>query len=246
MVWGNGGDYDGYYETNDLHYYDTNFSNNQRAIINIYPSTNEDMCRTELPLDRYYSTFYSNSANSSYHPYNITPQTMTTLTSASASSPSSWRTIPAGASAVYQAHEEVVLQDGFEAEYGSEFEARIEPCEQCDDNRAATEPDMVDSPYGSDTYGQDTNAYYSTGKPEWTEPSGLVPNPTEGPLTVAVDGEVESLVIHDVAGRPVGGWHMGTIDDTAVTLDVSPLRAGLYLLSVKTASGIKTHRFVKR
>lgn len=40
----------------------------------------------------------------------ITPQTMTMLTSASATSDAAWRTIFAGDIAVYQAHKEVVLQ----------------------------------------------------------------------------------------------------------------------------------------
>ena len=75
---------------------------------------------------------------------------------------------------------------------------------------------------------------------------GLMPNPTDGPLTVETDGRATAIAVHDMAGRLVGGWRVEALDDTRATLDVAPLRPGAYLLTVQTASGSRTARFVRR
>ena len=75
---------------------------------------------------------------------------------------------------------------------------------------------------------------------------GLMPNPTDGPLTVETDGRATAIAVHDMAGRPVGGWRVEVLDDTRATLDVAPLRPGAYLLTVQTAAGSRTARFVRR
>ena len=169
---------------------------------------------------------------------------MTTLTSASATSDASWRTIPTGATAVYQAHKEIILQDGFEAQLGCEFEARIEPCEQCDEMRGEhsfENDDIADS----DSYGNDETPLYSTGgKPQPVDPD-LFPNPTDGPLTMYTDGEAQQVFVYTLDGRPVGGWKLTALGDDFVTLDVSPLRHGSYILSIVTATATRTVRFIR-
>lgn len=75
----------------------------------------------------------------------------------------------------------------------------------------------------------------------------LYPNPTSGELTVAVEGEVQTVVVYNALGQPVGGWKMLAMGDTRLTLDVSPLPSGTYILSVHTADGnTRTGRFVKK
>lgn len=245
MNWGNGGEYDGYFETNNLHYYDTSFTDAQQAIINIYPATNDDVCNIPMSLDLYYGIFYYLPGHSNYHPHEIVPQTMTSLTSASISSPQAWRTIPDSVSAVYQAHEEIILQDGFEAELGCEFEARIEPCEQCEElrenglNETNGTADIEDN-------GNDGDVLYSTGMPAESVSIDLFPNPTDGPLTMPVDDEVLEILVFTLDGRPVGGWHLTARTKTAVTLDVSPLAPAAYLLSVRTTTTLHTARFIKQ
>lgn len=76
----------------------------------------------------------------------------------------------------------------------------------------------------------------------------LYPNPTSGKLTMAVMGEVQDIVIYNTLGQPVGGWNLQVVaDDEYITLDVSPLPTGTYLLTVRTTDGkTRTGRFVKQ
>lgn len=180
--------------------------------------------------------------------YKMVPQTMTTLTSAYASSDSSWRTIPAGATAVYQAHEEINLEDGFEAKAGCEFEARIDPCEKCENNQRGTRAEDNMSMEGIEDIQPDTagGAARAMGKVQDFPITDLFPNPTDGPLTMATDGMAEAVFIHDFVGRPVAGWHLDALTENFVTLDVSALRPGAYLLTVTTSTGTRTARFVRR
>ncbi len=222
-----------------------NFTSNQEAIFKIHPVNQLNLCNADLYLD----DFYHDNASmlNDYHPYEITPQTMTTLTSASSTSDASWRTIPTGATAIYQAHEKITLQDGFEAEYGSEFEARIEPCEQCDEMRGAepSENDEFIANNGSSANEDNDEVLYSTGSPAPVVDLDLFPNPTDGPLTMHTDGEPQKVLIYTLDGRPVGGWHLTALGDDFVSLDVSSLRPGPYLLSVVTATSTRTARFIR-
>ena len=173
---------------------------------------------------------------------------MTTLTSASASSPAAWRTIPAGALAEYVAHEEVILEDGFEAEWGSEFEARIEPCAKCDGTRGeASAHGLVAHTEADQPNDTAAERSYSMAAPDAQLPQAeLYPNPTDGPLTVETDGMATAVLVYDLMGRPVGGWHLSALTETGVGLDVSALRPGAYLLAVQTEAGTKTARFVRK
>lgn len=228
----------------------SDFHDNQRAIMYARPNHDEDICDMDLDLGYFYSNNPFVHLHQQYnYPlpvplYELVPQTMTTLTSASATSDASWRTIPTGATAVYQAHKEIILQDGFEAQLGCEFEARIEPCEQCDEMRGEhsfENDDIADS----DSYGNDETPLYSTGgKPQPVDPD-LFPNPTDGPLTMYTDGEPQKVLIYTLDGRPVGGWRLTTLGDDFVILDVSSLRPGSYILSIVTATATRTVRFIR-
>lgn len=233
---------------------DTNYEYWQEAIFYARPNHDEDICDMDLDLDYYYTNNPYVISNQYYNIplpmplYEMVPQTMTTLTSASSTSDASWRTIPTGATAVYQAHEEIILQDGFEAEYGSEFEARIEPCEQCDEMRG-NEPyknDDYSDDNGSNENNNDKDKLYSSDIPDQSADPDLFPNPTDGPLTMYTDGEPQKVLIYTLDGRPVGGWRLTALGDDFVTLDVSSLRPGPYLLSVTTPSGIRTARFIRQ
>lgn len=223
-----------------------NFSRNQEAIFMIHPVGQQDICNINICLEGYY--YVNASLLNTYCPYEITPRTTTTLTSASISSPSSWRTIPVGVSAVYQAHQEVILRDGFEAQYGSEFEAKIEPCEQCEEMRGiiASQNDTREAVDNWDGLGHGDTVSYTMAAPQFKEEVDLFPNPTDGELTMTTNGMAEAVLIHDVTGRPVGGWRFEALTDTEVVLDVSNLRPGPYLLTVVTSYGIRTARFLRR
>ena len=72
----------------------------------------------------------------------------------------------------------------------------------------------------------------------------LYPNPTSGEVTVGVDGEVQSIIIYTPIGLPVGGWRLLSIAPDRVTLDLSPLPAGTYILHIQTPVGVSTKRLV--
>ena len=248
--WGWNGSWDGDFSVQQLTPAGSNFTNEQAAIFNVYPSTLHDICDANLNLDDFYSI--GSMLMMGYNLYEITPQTMTTLTSASISSPAAWRTIPAGASAEYVAHEEVILEDGFEAEWGSEFEAWIEPCAKCGESRGDGSATRTLTQREDSLASDSTEAtYMAPGHSEFTIHDsefkiGLFPNPTDGPLTMETDGEVEAVVVYDAKGLPVGGWRLVGRSGRSLQLDVAALRPGAYILAVRTAAGTSTARFVRR
>ena len=114
-----------------------NWNHLERAVFNIYPAGTQDYCNFEMPLWIHYYHYYNMYGNTTPDPYANVPKTFTRLTSVpnDPQFPSTWRTIPTGATSEYVAHEEVLLQDGFLAETGSDFHAYIVPCEPCDEER---------------------------------------------------------------------------------------------------------------
>ena len=171
---------------------------------------------------------------------------MTKLISAGPSSPISWRTIPYGATATYQAHEEVLLQDGFTVEEGAEFTAQIVPCPNCE-NRGEGVVEEGPGDSNANPQGADTEEVLNARPSFPVSLTDLYPNPTSGELTVTAEGEVQAIVIYNAMGQPVGGWNMLSMAGGRITLDVSPLPDGTYLLTVRTIDGkTRTGKFVKQ
>ena len=201
--------------------------------------------------DVHLSTYYADYWDELYgiYPYHIVPFTGNRLYSAVLSDDLSWRTIPAGATAVYQAHEEVILQDGFEAEAGCEFEARIEPCALCDE--AGNSMQGANLPEGMASVGDQPDTTggtvaYAIGQPQELPSDALFPNPTDGPLTMSTDGMAQAVLVYTLSGNPVGGWRIVALTETSLSLDVSALAPGTYLLSVATPTGTRTAKFIRR
>lgn len=197
-----------------------NYHDNQRAIMYARPNHDGDFCDMDLDLTYYYSNNpYVQFANlpgfqTNIPVYKMVPHTMTTLTSASASSDFTWRTIPSGDTAVYQAHEEINLENGFEAEYGCEFEARIEPCEQCENGQRGgivADTGSLDNSIGEQDDTINDDRFYALGDPQNTPVADLFPNPTDGPLIMVTDGMAESVMVFDLLGHPVGGGGILTL-----------------------------------
>ena len=236
-------EWNGFFSLNQLTPGGNNYNWEQEAIFYIHPENAQNMCSVDLSLDYFYLL---NPLLSTHYPFEITPQTMTKLVSAGPSSPASWRTIPTGSMATYQAHEEVLLQEGFTVEAGAEFTAQIVPCPNCEtrgEDVVEEEPGDTDAnPHGADTEGT------LDARPSFLNPlTDLYPNPTSGELTVTVGGDVQAIVIYNAMGQPVGGWNMLSMAGGRVTLDVSPLPDGIYLLTVRITDGkTRTGRFVKQ
>lgn len=206
------------------------------AIFDVIPSEETDFCDYSLALNEYYSAFYENHSASSYPPYAIVPKTVAHLYSSSISFPTSYRTIAHGTTATYQAHKEIVLQDGFTVERGADFTAEIVPCPNCEEEDSPVWPlnPIFDSlPIIHD----DGTVAECVGLSEESFIGDAYPNPTSGPVTTATDGMAENIVVYTLAGQPVGGWQLMSLTDEAASLDLSPLRSGTYLIAIGTDKG---------
>ena len=232
-----------YFSIRQLTPRDTNdFTREQAAIFYIHPAEETSLCDITLDLGDFYHNNTLVSLQHPFDPYSVTPQTMTKLISASASTSVLWRTIPDGATATYQAHEEVHLRDGFTVERGADFTARIVPCPNCD-NRETESPETTETPDNA-TPPETASGHPLPATDYQPTATDLYPNPTDGVVTVGVDGEVQAIIIYTPMGLPVGGWRLLSIAPDRVTLDLSPLPAGTYILHIQTPVGVSTKRLV--
>lgn len=252
--WGWNGEYNGLYSFNiwgNIDVWNHVFSHDFDAIVFLHPAGNgvNDICHNVMHLEDFYTEYYSHGGHSPlyFYPYDNTPKTMSVLYSADISSDSTWRTIPEYARDVeYRAYRDIYLQDGFTATVGCEFTAMIDPCEQCEtrgDDVAVEELGDTDA----NSHGADTEGTLNA-RPSFPQTlADLYPNPTSGELTVTAEGDVQAIVIYNAMGQPVGGWNMLSMAGGRITLDVSPLPAGTYLLTVRTIDGkTRTGKFVKQ
>ena len=211
-----------------------------KMLMDIYP-TIDYQHDSSVNLTLFYSTYLAGAED--IPPYSFVPGDAYNLESASVSSPQIWRTIPANKTSIYQAYHEIDLVDGFEAMPGSNFTAQIISC--CE-----SRGDIVsqgNEPYNTQNDEEQIfDIIHLMGNENQNTMTNLFPNPTDGPLTMATDGMAEAVFIHDFVGRPVGGWHLDALTESFVTLDVSALRPGAYLLTVTTSTGTRTARFVRR
>lgn len=255
--WGSSGPND-YYTLNNLHPNENNYRFHQGAIFGLKPDIRHNICDMLLYLDDFYGYHTSH-----YHPlYTATPNTMTTLISASSSSPASYRTIPAGATAEYVAHKEVILLPGFTAEYGSDFTARIEPCDACEERMAqapAVEEPCAWKPgepsndnrnrQDIDTPQQEMRLYRKGDTTILFQQSELTlfPNPATGTITIQTTNITDNVQLFDIAGHSVYRWYVESRTDNSTTLNIANIPTGNYILRIQTSDG-KTHigRFAKK
>ena len=214
-----------------------------------------DVCDFTVPLEVFYNGFYTTHINNydetlPYYflipkPQKITPTTATTLVSSSILNRSEYRTITNNDTAEYRAHEEIHLRDGFTVERGAEFTAQIVPCANCENNRGVEDQSIVET--GNEK--EESVPDMAAGRPSIAteglrEETVLYPNPTDGELTIGVAGEVQSIVIYNAMGRPVGGWNLRRITEGQVSLDLNTLPAGTYIVRIQTADNITARRII--
>lgn len=251
--WGHNGRYNSYYcELTHIFENDTNnpYDHYLCAIFYAYPDDYLALCSDILFLHNFYIPFYNVSSNNNIRPYDAVPKTLATLVSASSTYNSAWRTIPAGSRAKYTAHKEIVLTHGFTVEREAEFTAEIVPCPSCMTREVSQCDNNPISISDTDVVLDDTSefSYNSPSIQSFMAVSSILyPNPTDGELTMNVDGEVESVVIFDVNGFPQGGWDFIAITDEWITINVQRLKAGAYILKVRHPDGnTETAKFVKK
>ena len=213
------------------------FTSQQAAVFNIHPSTTQDYCNFELPLWTHYHYYYNIYNNTTPSPYANVPKTFTRLVSVpnDPQFPSSWRTIPAGATSEYVAHEEILLIDGFYAETGSDFYAHIVPCESCEEGRMTGEiSDAADTLAGPKSLHTETTDIPADAA------LSVYPNPAGDLLHIELTNGVgiASVALYDLQGRVVTGTHAGAPQPgTTTTVNLRNVPAGVYLLRVRDAEG---------
>lgn len=245
-----GGDCDGFFTLDNLTPNNFIFNYHQGAIFYIYPSSAQDYCDFELPLWVHYYEYYNISGNSTPLPYQNVPKTFTRLVSVpdTLNFPSSWRTIPVGAAAEYVAHEEIVLQNGFLAEEGSDFYAHIVPCPSCSGNSAQSMATGNTLPPMNDTYmpSQQDSSGTSLSESQVEQRLQVWPNPVSGTLHIQLpdaEKEVVGISVCDLLGRVMLQKENFS---TKTDLDVSMLSRGMYIIQVRTLEGNNmTAKFAK-
>lgn len=215
----------------------------ERAIINLHPSGSQNYCNFVLDLSYHYDNYYNVLEYTSPQPYENIPQTATVLKSAPNSNPASWRTIPAGATSKYVAHEEIILQDGFVAEEGSNFHAHIEPCLSCDDDVAMTSTGHNDRRYtNDDNHGNiilvGDNQKISTLSQSNESLHGITiyPNPTDGMFNVSFNNPDECLK-HITIVNHLGSVVVNRENPDDNTIDMNNLSSGLYIVKIISDKG---------
>ena len=225
----------------------------ERAIIDLYPATNQDYCNYTINLSSHYNSYYNTYGYTFPQPYENVPQTATVLRSVpnSNSYPASWRTIPAGTTSEYVAHEEVLLQDGFVAEEGSDFYVHIIPCTLCDNDRTIVTSNNNLSDYDNETklnYHEMVKDYYENDAEKRNgvpNPSAIniYPNPANDNITIEFTADYNSIEIYDSFGRKTMSRQVNTTTgQQVIDVDISGYPSGLYLVVVKN----DTDRYYKR
>ena len=240
---------DGYFSINSLNPSIYNFNNHQKAIFYIYPSGTQDYCNYTLPLETHYTWYYNLLGYTAPAPYENVPGIFTFLASVpeTLNYPATWRTIPNGAVSEYTAHEEILLQNGFFAEEGSDFYAHIVPCPSC--SSRVTQQGMVAEtpllPNGYDNMPWQDSSETSVSEPQARQSLKVWPNPVSGMLHIQLpdaEQDIAQISVCDLLGKIV----LQKENLNHSELDVSPLPSGMYLLRVRTTDGTgMTAKFVK-
>jgi hypothetical protein len=247
--WGWNGQHNNIWCTlNQLNPNNHSFVSMQEAVFNIHPNLTDDYCDYQLPLDLHYHFYYDICGNTTPFPYENVPKTFTYLISASNNPqyPSSWRTIPNGATSEYVAHKTVLLRNDFYAEPGCNFYAHIVPCESCNEDRMMNDTADVAGVGSGDTF--DT---FTTPKSLETSDTGthigtllrVYPNPTDDLLFVELSGGagIANMALYDLQGRVVGTQFIAS-----ATVNMRDIPAGVYVLRVMDADGKEYHRKIVR
>jgi len=247
--WGWTGDFDGYYQIDILNPNYYSLSTQYGIVYKIKPDIAYQNQST-VYLDTFYSHYLFILLMEGYLPHRLVPEQSDRLYSASINSPSDWRTIPENTSSIYQAHDEIILQPGFTAEYGSDFTARIEPCAACEERMIQVDVLTENDDWqGIDTSQMEMRMYKKGDTAILFQPSVLTlfPNPTSNTLTVQAPNPTEDIQIFDIAGHRVYRWYIESRTEKSTVLNIADIPTGNYILRVQTKDG-KSHigRFAKK
>ena len=221
-----------------------NWNHLERAVFKIHPSATQDYCDFTLDLATHYGLYYTFFGYTSPAPYLNVPKTATRLISVpqNSNNPTTWHTIPSGATAEYVAHEDILLQDGFFAEEGCDFNARIEVCTSCIERKQGKNNRFYQDKFV--TYNNDLRISSKDSTKEITSQNNsnvitgmtLYPNPANQTFTISfteAQESVKQVCIMDMLGKKVLRYE----NPSDNTINIANLPAGLYLVRVLSQSG---------
>ena len=255
---------DNYWFTlDDLTPDNSNFNSRQAAIFYIRPSGNQDYCSFSIPLSIHYNITYGLPPFilNPPPPHQNVPQTFTVLEGVPATFPASWRTIESGQTAVYTAHEQVILKPGFHAKAGSSFTARIEPCVGCNSSTSRTVNSVADDDeYNDDEYFnknveiQETSNNNIVDNTQENETKifsfSIFPNPTNGFVTVDYTLHTDTQIcieLYNMFGQrmklivPLQNQNAGTY---CIQISVGSLGTGTYIVKATSGKQVESKQLI--
>ena len=243
---------DGYFEIGALAFYDNsgvyhNYKERQSAVFRIRPDGDDyfsAFCNYSNSLFYHYS-FYYNVAhpNSNIPPYRITPRTFAELISVPSSAPIAYRTIPDTAEAEYVAHDYVLLQDGFFAQRGAEFTARIDSCKRCSVTRNMQDLNLEKKSIRYVLNKNEEDAKMSINNNKQLRVS---PNPAASTITIYGLIDLTNLQIIDCNGLEVMKKDRDDCYSNKIVIDISKFRTGIYVIRCEDGCGdVYSEKFIK-
>ena len=141
------------------------------------------------------------------------------------------------------AHNFVLLQDGFLAQRGAEFTARIDSCKRCSVTRNVQNLNMVEKPkqYVLNKNKEETKMPINNNKQ-----LKVSPNPAANTITVYGLIDPASLQIIDCNGLEVMKKDCVDCYSNKIVIDISKFRTGIYVIRCEDGRGnVYSEKFVK-
>ncbi len=251
--WGWNGDYDNNWLT--LDYLDPSGPNglnpyqSQAGIFNVYPANYlYDYCDDSFSLYHLYHSYYDLGQHDFPPPYYNVPSNIAHLISVPEQYSSSWRTIPSGVTASYEAHRSVTLVPGFHAEHGSDFTVSIDPCAICENEQRSKSTHNTKGDWDET---ETPSAGYKSVALDHGIKLKVYPNPTDGLLTVEYNLEEDSHVdvsVYDMSGVVRQTLSQGEMRKgfNSEKHNVSRLPNGIYVVKVTIEGVSYTHKMIKQ
>ena len=240
-----------------------NYNTLQEAVFYIYPDEYHDYCNYNLSLFDDYFCKFSILLIYAYMGVPIPqsaldaipgshPKTATTLTSinptlhntSTFTVPMAWYTIEPGQTIEYVAHESITLQPGFHAKAGSNFTARIEPCQNC---VGLVSSKVIYSETEEDEPEININELDNIEKGninKYKEDTVIIsPNPNEGNFIITLSGELEpnaAFEIYIENGKILYKSAIKENNQNVVFTD----KPGVYIIKIINGKKTYTDRFV--
>ena len=252
--WGWNGSYkDNWFTLDDLNPDGTNYDSYQTALFYLRPGVNQDYCDFDISLLDHYNRLrimpftQLDLDNIPRYPTRLTSAYPATINGYTV--PSSWYTIASGETRKYFAHEAIFLEPGFDAQSGSIFVARIEPCTNCNSAKVTLKST------GDDGSEIEEEIYISVGdndEDEQQQPLDrseiptdelyVYPNPTTGLLTIEtnINSHIKEVELYNAQGVKI--FTLSSSQSFFQEIDISHFPSQIYILKINVDGLIFTKK----